>query len=299
MLAAAGKTASYREWKTEDPCKGDPAVLKKDLNSMNDLMSEFLTQTGMGIEGTWTDDQVNGLDSAQNELPPGVDALSKSVSLLKKCKMDPQITSAVKKADDNIRDTRQRLQDAPSIIPVLKAKIVLTKWKADQAEALKSGREQWCAPSYKPGTVPDIFYAAEDEMGKTEFHFCNDVKVVTETGGKPALVDPDNKTKKKEHAKYLEAATKYPATEVQKAPKVDMKAVAAANATSSAGSGSSTDKPAEAKPAEEKKPEEKKPEEAKPAEEPKKEEAKKEEPKKEEKKSDEKKKESGDLKPED
>jgi hypothetical protein len=145
-------------------------------------------------------------------------------------------------------------------------------------------------------------------MGKTEFHFCNDVKVATEGGGKPALVDPDNKVKKKEHAKYLEAASKYPATEVQKAPKVDMKAVAAANATSSgasssSSSGSSDTKPAEAKPAEEKKPEEAKPEEKKP-EEPKKEEAKKEEPKKEEpkkeepKKSDEKKG-SGDLKPED
>ena len=191
-------------------------MLKKDLNSMNDLMSEFLTQTGMGIEGTWTDEQLNGLDAAQNELPPGVDALAKSVALLKKCKMDPQITGAVKKADDNIRDTRQRLQDAPQIIPVLKAKVVLIKWKAEQAEALKSGREQWCAPSYKPGTVPDIFYAVEDEMGKTEYHFCNDVKVVAENGGKAQLIDPESTANKKDHKRFIETALKDPASEVQK-----------------------------------------------------------------------------------
>jgi hypothetical protein len=306
MLGVAGKTASYREWKAEDPCKGDPKVLKRDFDSMNALMAEFLTQTGMGVEGAWTEEQIALLDSGQTELPPGVDALSKAVALLKKCKPDPAIAKGVKAADDNIRDVRQRLLDGPSIIPVLRAKIVLAKWKAEQAEALKTNKDQWCGGTVKPGTVPDIFYASEDETGKTEFHFCNDVKVITEGSGKPQLVDPDNKVKKKEHQKYLEVAAKYPASEVQKAPKV---AAGAATASSDA-------KPAEAKPEEAAKKEEPKAEE-KPAEakkeEPKPAETKKEEPKAEEKPAEknEKKKEeakantpgkkgeSGDLKPDD
>lgn len=300
MASVAGKIASYRDWKNTDPCKGDVAVLKKDLDSMNTLMSEFLSQTSMGVEGAWSEEQLAIIDSGPTELTPALDALAKTIASLKKCKVDGKLKTPLAKADDNVRDSRQRIAEAPSIIPVLKAKIVLSRWRAEQVEALKAAREQWCGGTVKPGTVPDIFYASEDETGKTEWHFCNDVKVVTEGGSKPLVLDPENKAKKNDYKRYVETALKYPASEVQKAPKVDVKTIASGESKPPEPQASKP--PEETKPAAETKPAEPPPEE-KPAPPPEKEKEKeKPAPTQREKpppEPEKKKDSSGDLRPED
>src|SRR3954470_6647768 len=98
MASVAGKIASYRDWKTVDPCGGDAAVLKKDFDSMNALMSEFLSQTSMGVEGAWTEEQLAILDSGHTELSPALGAMAKTIGSLKKCKVDKTLKAPLAKA---------------------------------------------------------------------------------------------------------------------------------------------------------------------------------------------------------
>ncbi len=71
MLSLGGHLAKYRDWKGADVCGTDPAVLKKELTAMNDLLLEFVTATSAGAQGTWTEEQIALLDEGVRELPPG------------------------------------------------------------------------------------------------------------------------------------------------------------------------------------------------------------------------------------
>ena len=113
---------------------------------------------------------------------------------------------------------------AVALLPRLKERLEVNKWKAAQADAMKTGKESWCPEKPKPGAVPEIYYASTDETGKTEWVFCDEMKVDAAEGGKPELVLEDPKKKPKNAKGYLDAAAKYPASEVQHAPKPGEKA---------------------------------------------------------------------------
>ena len=90
------------------------------------------------------------------------------------------------------------------------------------AEAMKSGKENWCPPPTdkpKPNVVPEIYYASVDQNGSTEWVFCDELRVMMNEGAKPELVLEDPKKKPKNAKGYLDSAAKYPASEVQHAPK--------------------------------------------------------------------------------
>jgi hypothetical protein len=67
--------------------------------------------------------------------------------------------------------------------------------------------------------VPDIYYASMDETGKTEWLFCDDTKVAAPEGAKPEVQLDDPKKKKPNAKGYVDAVLKYPASEVQRAPR--------------------------------------------------------------------------------
>ncbi len=170
-----------------------------------------------------------------------------------------------RKGDELTQQAQANVDKGPELIPLLRAKVVLTKWKTDQAAAIETARGEWCGAKPKPGSIPDIYYALEDETGKTQWIFCDESKVTLEGTAKPNVVEPEGNKKKVDHKKYVDAALKYPASEIQRAPKVDMTAGGDASKPADSAATPAAETKTDTKP--EAKPEEK-PAETKPAEPP-------------------------------
>jgi hypothetical protein len=229
----AGKHAEYRDWRGQDVCKIDAMSHWSQLEAWNALLTEYLAQTKKTADDpTWTDAEVKTMEDAVANLGPALDGLDSLTSTAPKCENYPKtsgVQDSAKTADELSQQARKRLADAQRDLPRLKEGLALNRWKAEQAEAQKTGRETWCGG--KPSA--DIFYAAQDDHGTTEWHFCDDVKVIAAQGAKPEVHVDEGKKKPKNPKPYLDAASKYPASDVQHAPKPGEKAA----------SGEKTDKP--------------------------------------------------------
>ena len=220
-IELAGKQVSYRDWRGQDACKADAMTHWSQLEAWNAALGDFLKQTNMGADGIWTEEQVKMLEKATAELGPALDGLDSQVSGTAKCPYPKTsgVADSAKTSEELSQQARKLLADAPTLLPALKEKLEINKWKAAQAEAIKTGRESWCGGKVKPGTVPEIFYAAADETGKTEWIFCDDVKVSAAQGAKPEVHVDEGKKKPHNAKQYVDAALKYPASEVQHPPK--------------------------------------------------------------------------------
>lgn len=219
----AGKHASYKDWRSADACKVDPLAHWTELEAMNGLLTDWLAQTKGAGDDPWTAEQVAALEGGITNLPPMLEALDSQASAVVKCKFPKSsgVDDSASASSDLVQQARKRLEGATALLPRVKAALEVNKWRADQAEAQKTAKESWCGGGKpKAGTVPDIYYGAVDETGKTEWLFCDDTKVVALEGSKPEVHQDDPKAKKKPNAKgYVDAALKYPASELQHAPK--------------------------------------------------------------------------------
>ncbi|MBL8956723.1 MAG: hypothetical protein JNK82_38470, partial [Myxococcaceae bacterium] len=172
----------------------------------------------MGEGGVWTAEQIATLESATQTLGPGLDGIDSQVSGVGKCKNYPKssgVEDGAKEVATLSEQARKRLTDAPALLPVLKEKVALNAWKATQAEAMKTGKESWCGA--KPSA--DVYYGAVDETGTTEWLFCDETKVKQPEGGKAEVHVEAGKKPPRNAKQYVEAALKYPASELQKAPR--------------------------------------------------------------------------------
>ena len=219
----AGKHAPYKDWKSADACAADAMVHWSDFEAWKGLLTDFLAQTSMGADGVWTSEQIATLETATQTLGPGLDGVDSQVSGVGKCKNYPKssgVEDGAKEVAALSEQARKRLADAPALLPVLKEKVELNKWKAAQADAIKTGKESWCGA--KPSA--DVYYGATDETGTTEWLFCDDTKVKQAEGAKPEVHVEAGKKPPRNAKQYVEAALKYPASELQKAPKPGEKA---------------------------------------------------------------------------
>ena len=71
----------------------------------------------------------------------------------------------------------------------------------------------------KAGAQPDIYFSFESETGATEWLFCDDSRVIAASGSPPAFEAAAALKKKPKDKPYLDSAAKYPASDVQRAPK--------------------------------------------------------------------------------
>lgn len=83
-----GKHATYRSWKADTGCAADPSLLRAEFDGINGLLTDYLAQTSMGADGTWTDEQIALLDASQRELPAALDTISSSVTAMSSCKFE-------------------------------------------------------------------------------------------------------------------------------------------------------------------------------------------------------------------
>lgn len=216
--------APYREYATATVCNARPddqATLQGELMAMNALLADFLQATSAGPDGVWSDEQVDLLAEAEKSLAPALDAHDRTLGAVGRCggfvrKQDfPEL---VRKGQELSRQARQRIAAAPELLPVLRAKAELRKWKEQQRQDQKTERASWCPP--KPRGVPDVYFALEDETGRVEWMFCDGSSVVQERGEAPELVAREGRAVPRAvQAGYLRTAAKYPSSQIRRPPR--------------------------------------------------------------------------------
>jgi hypothetical protein len=218
-------SASYRvKWGFTSPCDVEPRTITDDARSASAMLSAFLDKTGASPRGAWSAEQLALYEAAQRELPPLLDANGVVLRNVSGCAFTEAdgARAALAQLSPLVAQARKRLEEASEAIPVIKAGVAIAAWKAALPEAVNDARGQWCTPKPKP----DIFYAYEDEAGVTAWLFCDGARVTAAPGAKPEFRDPavevaaKKPAKKLDGKKYLESAASYPASEVQRAPKL-------------------------------------------------------------------------------
>jgi hypothetical protein len=217
-----GVKAQYRDLtRLPDPCDVDGAQVAGELESVNALMSHFLEVTDPKREAPWTADELAQARKAKELLTPAVDAADNDIQVLSsRCPyLNPalRLQDAQKRGRDLIFPTRQRLNEIAGRVEAQQYKADLAKWKAEQVEAVKQAHENWCPPKPNPRKMPDIYYAAQDENGRTTWLFCDGAKVVTSVGGAPELVPPPGRRHHSERS-YLSAANSFLPDEIKRPP---------------------------------------------------------------------------------
>ena len=215
-IELVGKKAIYRDWSQIRACDVDPKPLSGEVASMNALLNEVLGQTSADENGMWSVEQLALLEDGPMLLPASLTSAEQLQASAKLCPTDPSID--LKVLTELTGQTRRRLELAPSLLTKLKAKAALTQWKEALPGNIASAKKEWCATP-KPGVVPDIFFATEDETGKVQWLFCDDSKVTAAPGAAPAFEPAAALKKKPKEKPFLDSAAKYPASDVQRAPK--------------------------------------------------------------------------------
>lgn len=233
FVTLGGLRATYRDYSSvPDLCFLEPKVLRGDLDSMNALLANVLGQTSAGPEGVWADEHVALLEQAQKVLPVPLDLEQRALAQAAKasCRFE-----GLGRAKEMNEMARRRLAEAPELLEVVKAKKALAAWKSGLPEVQQAAKDKACAPpakGSKPAPGPVVYAAFEDEKNHAQWLFCDGAKVAASPGNPPAFEAPPadptaKKPKKAPEAKvYLEAQAKFPAADVNRAPKLPIKRTA-------------------------------------------------------------------------
>lgn len=217
-----GVKAEYRDLtRLPNPCDVDGAEVARELESVNALMGHFLDQTAPGGEAPWTQQQLEDGKRAKDLVGPAVDAADNDIQALSsRCPyLEPalRLQDVQKRGRERILSVRQRLQELPGQIAAQQRRTDVASWKAAQGEAIQQAHDTWCPPKPRPGKMPDIYYAAQDENGRTAWLFCDGAKILTREGAAPQFVAPSGRRHHSERA-YLSAANHFPPEEIKRAP---------------------------------------------------------------------------------
>ena len=227
-VTLAGKTATHHDWKKSNPCEAATKLVIGDLDSTSALLNEYLGQTSAGVDGVWASEQITLLEEGVVVLPALLDATETLTGAIARngCRFlkETGFSEPTKKAIELSEQARRRIADAPAIGEGLALKAALKAWKDKQPDARTGAKGEWCPPKLKPGAPVDIYYASEDEAGLTEWLFCDDTRVFSTVGAAPAFEAPATMKKKPKDKPYLDSASKYPASDVQRAPRAPKKA---------------------------------------------------------------------------
>jgi hypothetical protein len=237
-VSLGGLKASYRQWsKVSDLCAVDPKLFDDDLKSMNALLGSFLQQTSAPADGVWAGEHIALLEEAVRVLGPAVELERGSIEKAASVGCTFQGLGPAKELN---AQAQRRLDEAGDLLPVIKARLALAEWKTARPAATSAAMDKACpvaaakVPAKKvakpaPAALPVVYFAAEDERGRLEWLFCDGAMVFATPGNPPALepvaVDAKKPARAVEPAKWLEAAAKFPAESITRAPKIPRKQI--------------------------------------------------------------------------
>lgn len=223
FVTLGGKRAPYRAWaRVDDLCAVDQNLFGGEQQAMTALLAEWLGQTSAPADGAWDDEHLGLLEEGVRVLPTALALQKEALEKAQACRF-----SGLGSATELNAQAQRRVEEGPWLAQQIKARLSIAEWKEARPAAQQAAKDSSCSTKMKP-PAPIIYFAAEDETAKLEWLFCDGSKVVASPGNPPAWTpDPAAKKPKKEPDPkvWLDAAAKYPAEKVSRAPKVPRKKV--------------------------------------------------------------------------
>lgn len=218
--------ASFRDYAGSriSICDAEPRWLFDELVSVNDLLGGLLDALPAGSDVSWSEAQLKLFGEAQPTLGSVLDAHEHNLRAVTSCGFAQKrsFPAIVRRGEEYVRRARQHLAEAPRLIANIRAKEALARWRVERLhEEVKARRG--CGGRARRGAALEVYFAYQDEMGESGWLFCDGAKVVAQPGGTPRLVEmPEGLTaaqrRRLRPARYLEAAARYPANMVSRAP---------------------------------------------------------------------------------
>lgn len=216
-VTLGGMKADYRDYSRADVCSQDAASLERELDSQRVMLAEFLGQTSAGFDGMWGDEHLQLLEQGTKELPPMLNSTEKVSETLPNC---PGVSvPSAPGVGELVRQAKRRLEEAHQLLPYVRAKKEVARWKDEQPKTAEQQKAERCA---KKAKTPVVYYAAEDERGDQAFYFCDGTKVQRTVGGGTSA-QPDKPNKKINVAAYEALLPQVPPGEIHRAPKLPPK----------------------------------------------------------------------------
>jgi hypothetical protein len=130
------------------------------------------------------------------------------------------VQDTLQRTGDLVGQAKRRLEEGPQLLTQERQKVALERWKAQQVQAVKDAHDNWCAPNPKPWVMPEIYYAVQDETGRTIWLFCDGAKVVSENGELSRVPPPDLGKKRLRHSEkeYIAKTHVFPGDQIQRPP---------------------------------------------------------------------------------
>jgi hypothetical protein len=206
-------------------CDVEPRRLADELKKINEVLEQFVSSTDAAVKPEATSEQVEVLREGSTALKPVVEAHGKNLSGLRSCGLTkPPFAELAKKGEEAVKSAKARLAEAPGALTAADKRIAEAKWREESATREASAKQEWCKAGTTVGSG-DIYFSRQEGDGKTQWLFCDGLVVEAASGGEPSLIVPDSISKKDRRkiqaARYLDAAKKYPAEEIDRpdAPK--------------------------------------------------------------------------------
>ncbi|WP_241759108.1 hypothetical protein [Pyxidicoccus parkwayensis] len=213
-----------------NPCDAEPRWLADELTAVNGLLARYLSETEK-LEGPEHENARTLAQEATRTLPPVMEAHRGTLAALERCSFRstgafPEIS---RRGTELLEAARARLAATPAVTALSEAR---EKWKEEAPQREATGRANWCPEKPQVGR-PDVYYARQEPDGHAAWLFCDGHRVELAPGGEPQLIEPEGLSRREKRLiqpkRYLEAASNFPAEEMDRPP--DSKPAPAKDAT--------------------------------------------------------------------
>jgi len=206
-------------------CDADERLVESELARFNEFSDVFLQDTSGKTK--LSENQQADLLEAAPKLQPLLDGFGNLVFQIPGCAFakNNKIMNLTRRATGLLSLSRQRVQQAPTLLNALREGSAVAMWKKAQPAAIEKARKEWCPPPGQRSPAPDIFYASEDDELSKEWLVCDGTTLVAKHGEEISIIPPKNpplKFRSYPRKLYLEAAENYPDNQVQRPPKINV-----------------------------------------------------------------------------
>jgi len=224
QFSLGGVTAPTRDYAGtgKSVCRVDREMVAQETGAMNALLQKWLEQTSPEASPPLSDEQLQLLETGAQQLPPVLAYHQWVLAELATCPPDGEVelTEVVGKGQQLVPQAKARVEAAPQLLSRFSRATLIAEWKAKELAAQKTEHSTWCPAT--PRLIADIFYAWQDETGRTEWLFCDGNRVVAEPGGQPVHVPAEGYNPKRRGGQtpegFLAAARRFPDSEIRRPP---------------------------------------------------------------------------------
>ncbi|MCP3142811.1 hypothetical protein [Pyxidicoccus xibeiensis] len=213
--------ADYRDYAgaKANPCDAEPRWLSDELTAVNGLLSRFLQDT----EAPQQAQQAALLQEATRTLPPVLKVHEGTLAALQQCgfRRSGAFPEIARRGAELLKATQARLAEAPAALEAAALGEARKRWQEEAPQREATARGSWCADKPQVGQAL-LYYARQDAEGRTEWRFCDGLRVEQPANGAPQLVEPEGLSardrRRIQPQRYLDAARDFPPEEVDRQP---------------------------------------------------------------------------------